>query len=82
MVGIHIVATASRFAGPTILALRVPSFDPVPNDEMGTVTGHFNLDLFEIPSMPRVPDTYFLTAFSRDVVVGPVPLGIAPTVAG
>ncbi len=80
VVGIHVVITSSRFAGPIVLPLRVPSFDPVSPTEDGVVTGYFNLDLFELPGMPRVPDTYFLTAFSRDRVVGPVPMGIAPAV--
>ena len=82
VVKIHLLATASRFAGPTILPLRVPSFDEVDPSADSDVTGFFNLDLFDIPSMPQVPDTYFFTAFSRDIVTGPVALGIAPKIAG
>lgn len=82
VVQIHLVVTAARFAGPIVLPLRIPSFDELASGEDGVATGSFNLDLFEIPAMPQVPDTYFLTAFSREVVTGPIPLGIAPSTAG
>ncbi len=74
---ITLIATGTTYVGPMTIRMRIPSFDPVP-PEGGTVTGFFNIDLFEISVMRDVPDTYFFTAFSRDIVRGPVPVGIAP----
>lgn len=73
---IHLVATGTKVVGPMVFPLRVPSYDPLPADENGLVTGFFNIDLFGIPGMPRSEDTYFFSAFSRDVVAGPVPVGL------
>ncbi len=73
---IHLVATGTKVVGPMVLSLRVPSYDPVPPDADGLVTGFFNIDLFNVPGMPRREDTYFFTAFSRGVVAGPVPVGL------
>lgn len=78
VISIHIVATGTSHVGPIVLPLKIPSFDPVPQGG-GLVTGHFNIDLFEVDAMPVTTGTYFLTAFSRGVVRGPAPLGIAPT---
>lgn len=77
---IHLVGTSTRAAGPFVVPLRVPSYDPVPA-EGGPVTGFFNIDLFQVPSMPQREDTYFFTAFSRDIVAGPHPVGLVRSAA-
>lgn len=40
--------------------------------------GHFALDLFTLPDMPRAPGTYALWAFATDVIAGPSPLALVP----
>ncbi|MEM6291660.1 MAG: hypothetical protein AAGA54_10355 [Myxococcota bacterium] len=76
VVTIHLVATGTKAVGPFVMTLKVPSYDPVDPNAASLVTGHFNLDLFEHEEGPSFPDTYFFTAFSRDVVVGPIQVGI------
>lgn len=73
---VHLVATGAKAVGPMILPLRLPSYDPVSADSDALVTGYFNLDLFDLPGMPQREGTYFFSAFSRSVVVGPVPVGL------
>ncbi len=76
---IHLVGTSTRAAGPFVIPLRVPSYDPVP-DEGGPVTGFFNIDLFQLSMVPLREDTYFFTAFSREVVTEPHPVGLVRSV--
>lgn len=78
VVGIHLVGTGTRSAGPIVLSLRVPSFDPVEPGDEAFVTGFFSIDLFQLGPMQAMPDTYFFTAFSREVRTGPVTIGVAP----
>lgn len=44
----------------------------------GACTGHFALDLFALPDVPRAPGTYALWAFATDVIAGPTPLALVP----
>lgn len=80
VVPITFLVTGSKTAGPWILEMRVPSFDavalpkgppPPPDEEVGEVTGYFALDLWNQPSMPRAPMTYFLSAFGGGSLSGP-----------
>ena len=78
VVTIHLVGTSTRFGGPFITPLRVPSFDAVDPTTDSVVTGSFNIDLFELPGIPQMPDTYFFTAISRDIRTAPQVIGVAP----
>ena len=78
VVKIHLVATGAERVGPFVFGLRVPTYDALPVDGPAEATGFFNLDLFGLEAMPVRPGSYFFHAFSRDVQVGPVTLGIAP----
>jgi len=75
---IHVVGTGTRSAGPIVLRLRVPTFGEAGQAEGTPVTGYFNIDLFELGPMRSKPDTYFFSAFFRDIVTGPVTIGVAP----
>jgi hypothetical protein len=45
----------------------------LPADPSGAlVTGRFALDLLAIPGLAEVDETFFVYAFSRDVMAGPV----------
>jgi hypothetical protein len=55
------------------VSLAVPSFDPVdPAAPPAEVTGCFALDLHELFAEPATPQPWFLYAFSREVMSGPV----------
>lgn len=79
VVPISLVITGSEAPGPWIVELRAPSYDapqppkgaPAPDADAGIATGHFALDLFAHPAMPRQPMTYFITAFGGASVSGP-----------
>ena len=55
------------------IELSLPSFDPIdPAAPPGTVTGCFSVDLLELVDAPPTPQPWFLYAFSREVMTGPV----------
>ena len=60
----------------TLLAISVPSFDPVGEGNSPTVTGSFNLDLLNVPGVVPDEQTYFLYAFSGKSMAGPVPVAL------
>jgi hypothetical protein len=84
IIPVTLVATGSESSGPWTIELRVPSYDAIPpadpalppDGEVGMVTGHFALDLFQHPGMPRKAMTYFVTAFGGASVSGPFPVAI------
>jgi hypothetical protein len=79
IVPISLLLTGSASPGPWVIDLRVPTYDaipapkgaPPPDAVSGIATGHFALDLFAHPAMPRQPMTYFVTAFGGASVSGP-----------
>lgn len=55
-----------------VAELALPSFDPVdPSAPPAEVTGHFTLDLADLLGARLAPQTWFVYAFSRDVMAGP-----------
>ena len=67
VIPIHLVITGSDAPGPWVVPLKVPVYrqlDPHPSE----ASGYFAIDLFRMPEFPRAPMTYFITAFSADVV--------------
>lgn len=58
---------------PTTFALELPSWDPVdPAAEAPVVTGRFAIDLLRLRGMQKKDQTYFVYAFSGEVMVGPL----------
>ncbi|MCB9761301.1 MAG: hypothetical protein H6739_15775 [Alphaproteobacteria bacterium] len=79
VVAITLVITGADRASPTMLRLRVPSFDPIdPEDPEPEVTGHFALDLLRQPGLSKLPQTWFIHAFSSAVAAPPVPYALVP----
>ena len=85
IVPITLLITGSNVPGPWLVELRVPSYDavtlpkggaPPPEEEVGVVTGHFALDLFQHPGMPRSAMTYFISAFGGATVNGPFQVAV------
>ncbi|MBK8229595.1 MAG: hypothetical protein IPK72_03220 [Candidatus Eisenbacteria bacterium] len=77
IVGIHLLATGADSGVPIVLRLRVPSHDPIdPNDPNPVVTGCFAIDLLSYKTAPWKDETYFLYAFSRESMAGPVPCAL------
>jgi hypothetical protein len=73
IVAIHLVLTGSEDAFPIVLRLRAPSYDPIPASEARpTVTGFFAFDIASVTRLQDFPQTFFLYAFSREVMTGPV----------
>lgn len=69
VVSVPVVVTGTAFAGPLVLDLALPSYDPV--DPSFVVTGRFELDLLALPGMWRTPQTHFLYAVRGEHLAGP-----------
>lgn len=72
---IHLVVTASDLAGPWVISLKVPAYQPL-SPHPAEASGHFTIDLFQMTNFPRTPMTYFLTAFSGQAVSQALPIAI------
>ena len=71
------VLTGSDIAAPYVFALRVPSYEPVTHEgELATATGYFALDLQKLGNLDALDQTYFIYAFSGEVVTGAVPMAL------
>jgi hypothetical protein len=75
VVPIHLVVTGSDLPGPWVISLKVPVHQPL-SPHPAEASGHFTLDLFQMPDFPRTPMTYFLTAFSGQAVSQVLPIGV------
>ncbi len=72
VVPVTLLVTSERVDEPAVLRLDVPVYDPVaPGDGGTTVRGHFTVDLFAWPDVPRAPGRYRVWALSGDVLAGP-----------
>lgn len=77
VVRIGLVMTGSVVPTPFVWRLAVPTTDPIPpGDGPHMVTGSFRVDLQTLGNVKGVEQTLFLYAFSDDVLVGPIPIGI------
>jgi len=75
VVPIHLVITGSDLPGPWVISLKVPVYQPL-SPHPAEASGHFTIDLLQIPDFPRTPMTYFLTAFSGQVVSEALPIAV------
>ncbi len=68
---IGLVLTGADDPTPIPISLRVPVYGPA---EAGALApGFFTFDLLSLVTLPKKAQTYFLYAFSRDVMAGPSP---------
>ena len=82
VVDIAVLLTGADAPSPVQLVLRVPSYDPIdPAAPPREVTGHFALDMLRTAGMPHVGQTYFIYAFSGELMAGPVPFALVPAAA-
>lgn len=73
VVPISVVVVGSRYPGPLVWRLAVPSFRPL--DERGDAlmaTGHFEMDMQQFANLRGLPQTYFIFAFSGEHAAEPV----------
>ena len=68
VVGVTLLVASAEDGTPSTFAVRVPAWSRA----AGAVTGYFNLDLFDLPGIPRAPGTYFISAFSGETLAGPL----------
>jgi hypothetical protein len=73
---ITLVLTGTEQVTPTVLRLIVPSYDPIDKTIRGPlmVTGHFTIDLCTLAPVAKVPQTFFIYAFSGEIMAGPAPM--------
>jgi hypothetical protein len=78
VVPIDLVLVGNLNAGPYMLKLRVPAYEAVGKSKAapGQVSGSFSIDLFSLKEMPRMPQTYYIWAFSGETLGGPAPMSI------
>lgn len=75
---ITFLITGGDHASPLRFQALVPSYerldptDAAPNATAPIATGCFSIDLAEMPGVPRKAQTYFVYAFHREILVGPV----------
>jgi hypothetical protein len=75
VVPIHLVVTGSDLPGPWVISLKVPVYGPL-SPHPAEASGHFTIDLFQMPDFPRTPMTYFITAFSGQAVSQVLPIAV------
>lgn len=77
VVPITLVAVGSEVTGPMVWRLVVPTFDKVdPAAEPAEVTGTFAIDLRTLEGFDGRAQTWFIYAFSSDIMVGPTPVAL------
>jgi len=77
VVGITLLVTGADDGSLFVLPMHVASFDRISaNETAPIVTGQFTVDLFQFRDMPRQAQTYFVYAFSGEVMTDPVPLAL------
>jgi hypothetical protein len=75
VVGITLLLTGSDSAVPVLVAIKVPSYDPV-EAETAEVTGFFTLDLANLGNLTGMEQTYFIYALSGETMAGPFPMAL------
>jgi hypothetical protein len=77
VVPITLLATGSDVPNPYQFDLRVPVYDPVATvDGVGEVSGYFSIDLQSLANLDVVDQTFFLYAFSGELITGPLPMAL------
>jgi hypothetical protein len=77
VVPITLVATGTESTGPYVWRLIVPTHDKIAWGEKGAeVTGCFSIDLRTLEGFDRRPQTWFIYAFSSEVMAGPTTIGL------
>lgn len=78
VVPITIVATGVERAGPLVVHLQAPSYDPIdPTADVALVTGHFALDLLAQRGGELLRDqTSFIYALSGEALAGPATVAV------
>lgn len=78
LVPISLLLTGSADPAPQIVKLVVPSYAPLESAAGQTVAvGHFSLDLCRMANLLVTPQTYFIYAFSGEVMTSAVPTAFA-----
>lgn len=73
IIPITLVLTGTETIFPLAFTVRAPAFGK-PGDAM--LTGHFSIDLLDIPHFKTRPQTYFVYAFAGAAMAGPAPVGL------
>lgn len=77
VVPITLLLTGSKIAAPILMELAVPSRSPLEGTpEAPVATGFFAFDMSKRASLFNHEQTYFVYAFSGDVMAGPVPMAL------
>jgi hypothetical protein len=77
VVPITLLATGSDVPNPYQFELHVPVYEPVATvDGESEVTGYFSIDLQSLANLNSVDQTFFIYAFSGELVTGPVPMAL------
>lgn len=77
VVPITLLATGSDVPNPYQFDLQVPVYEPVATvDGQAEVTGYFSIDLQSLANLDAVDQTFFVYAFSGELVTGPLPMAL------
>jgi hypothetical protein len=75
IVGITLLLTGSDSAVPVLIALKVPSYDPL-DAGAAEATGFFTVDLAKLGNLTGMEQTYFIYALSGETMAGPFPMAL------
>lgn len=72
IVPISFVVTGHEIAGPWVLTVNAPSYEPIDNpSEQLQANGYFTLGPKQLANFPQQAATYYVTAFAGPVQAGP-----------
>jgi hypothetical protein len=78
IVPITLLLTGSVEPEPKVLRLSVPSYEPLQSaGDQEVAVGHFSLDLCRMANLLVTPQTFFIYAFSGEVMTAGVPTAFA-----
>jgi hypothetical protein len=79
VVPLSLLLTGSKHAEPTTIAMQVPIFDAIDSGAPPeTVVGYFAVELLHVEGVADSPQTFFVHAFSGEVLGGPLAVAFVP----
>jgi len=80
IVTVNLLLLGSDDGHIAVVQLHVPIYEPIswtpPDGELPVVNGYFNLNMLRLPGVSRKPQTYFIYAFSGELMAGPCPCAL------
>ena len=80
IVTVNLLILGSDDGHIAVVPLHIPIYEQIswtpPDGELPLVNGYFSFNLLRLPGVSRTPQTYFLFAFSGELIGGPFPYAL------